>query len=220
MQELRTPLVGFKWLTNWPGVALAPRGDGRSVMLLPGYMAGEKYMYPMKSYLSFLGYRAMDWGQGVNKGNVFRYTEQVILSLEKHAEDFGQPTSLVGWSLGGVIARNVTRERPDLVRETITFGTPIIGGPKYTAAGARYATKEKLDLDAFEEHVHDLNAEGLDRPCTSIFSKTDGIVPWLSSQDPYNDHTNHIEVPGTHLGMGYNPHVWKAVAKSLAANKD
>ena len=97
------------------------------------------------------------------------------------------------------------------MREVITLGTPIIGGPKYTAAAERFARSEDLELE-----VHDRNSIGIKQPVTSIYSRLDGVVGWRASVDVYNEHARNIEVYSSHFGIGANGQVWCLIADTLA----
>ena len=140
--ELRAPLDWASLLLCAPQLLTAPRGDGRPVMLLPGYGGDEGSMRPLARYLKYLGYDVYDWGIGRNRGNVEAYINLIGKRVRKiHDELDGKPITLIGWSLGGVVAREVARLYETNVREVITMGTPIIGGPKYTAVAHRFAEK-------------------------------------------------------------------------------
>ncbi len=214
--ELRAPLDWATLLFRAPSLARAPRGDGRPVMLLPGYGTSESSMRPLGRYLTFLGYDVHEWGLGRNRGQVDRYT-QLVGERTTDIQDRlgGVPLTLIGWSLGGVIARETARLFPDSVREVITLGTPIIGGPKYTAAAERFARMSNIDLDEFELEVHERNSAGISQPVTSIYSKLDGVVGWRASIDVYNEHARNIEVNSSHFGIGANARVWHLIAETL-----
>ncbi|MEM9056094.1 MAG: alpha/beta hydrolase [Pseudomonadota bacterium] len=215
--ELRAPLDWATVLLYAPSLACAPRGDGRPIMLLPGYGTDERSMRPLGRYLRYLGYRVQDWGIGRNRGAVDRHVEQVGRRLEEGREAVdGEPVTLIGWSLGGVVAREVARRYEPLVREVITLGSPIIGGPKYTAVGKRYAESAGLDMDTFEVEVHARNSIGLKQPVTSIYSKLDGVVGWRASVDVYNAQARNIPVLSSHFGIGVNGRVWRLIADTLA----
>lgn len=217
--EARTPLhVPFLFLKAF-SLYSAPKGDGRAVVLLPGYLTDKYSMYPLKSYLSYLGYDVFDWSVGRNKGHVEEYAAlelEHILQLKQSSKH--QSFTLIGWSLGGVIAREIARQAPESVAEVITMGSPITGGPKYTAPGQRYIKQMGVDIDELEQKILEHNQMGLSQPVTSIFSKTDGIVSWEASLDIYNEHAQNIEVSGTHLGMGLNAQVWLTIAHVLAGS--
>lgn len=127
----------------------------------------------------------------------------------------GEKVILIGWSLGGVLTREVARLFPDAVEQVLTLGTPIVGGPKFTSVGKRYAKLNNIDLEKFELDVHQRNSIGLTQPVTSIYSKSDGIVSWQASVDTYNQHASNIEVTGSHIGLGINPKVWLTIADVL-----
>jgi predicted esterase YcpF (UPF0227 family) len=129
----------------------------------------------------------------------------------------GDKITLIGWSLGGVLTREVARLFPDIVQEVLTLGTPIVGGPKFTSVGERYAKLNNIDLEAFELDVHQRNSIGLTQPVTSIYSKSDGVVAWQASVDIYNQQAVNIEVDGSHMGLGVNPKTWLTIADVLGA---
>ena len=216
--EVRAPLDWASILLRAPQLALAPRGDGRPVMLIPGYQTNETSMRPLGKYLEFLGYDVYDWGNGRNRGDVEGDIRRVGRRSELiHTDRDGQPVTLIGWSLGGVAAREAARLFEPFVREVITLGTPIIGGPKYTVVGAQFAEKSGLNLDEFEKEVHQRNSIGIKQPVTSIFSKTDGVVGWRASVDIYNEQAQNVEVNSSHFGLGANGKVWRLIANQLAS---
>ncbi len=215
--ELRAPLDWATLLTGAPGLARAPRGEGKPVMLIPGYRADESSMRPLRRYLEFLNYDVYDWGRGRNLGDVDAYVDHVgERAREIQREVDGQAVTLIGWSLGGVIARETARLHPEVVREVITMGTPIVGGPKYTAVANRFAEIANIDLDEFEKEVHERNLIGIKQPVTAIYSKTDGVVGWRACIDIYNAHARNIEVNCSHFGLGANSRVWRIIADALA----
>ena len=210
--ESRAPLEGLSLLASLPWLATAPRGDGHSVLIAPGFGAGEVSVTPMVRFLERLGYAAGPWGLGRNGGQVMTYVEALVERLSSRSEP---PISLIGWSLGGVIVREVARELPDRVRQVITLGSPVVGGPKYTRVGNWFWGSPE-DLDRLEAQIHERNLRGIHVPVTSIYSRTDGVVAWRASVDHYNAHAVNLPVPGSHLGLGVNPVVWRHLAKLLA----
>lgn len=211
--ELLLPLDMAGFALHAPSLLFAPRGDGRPVMLLPGYGASEISMEPLSRFLSWLGYSPDHWDQGRNRGDVGQYSSAIA---DRLTTTNIPPVTLIGWSLGGVVAREVARRMPGQVREVITMGTPIIGGAKYTSVGRRFADQQSLDLDRFEQEVHARNLQGLACPITAIYTDRDGVVSPASSQDIYNPQTRMVKVGGGHLGLGINPRVWRIIADTLA----
>jgi pimeloyl-ACP methyl ester carboxylesterase len=214
--EARAPLEFASLGLNFHSLSTAPKGDGRPVMLVPGYLASDISMRPLGAYLTHLDYKVFYPEMGRNMGKVNTDMRRLGNRAESIcAELDGHKVTLIGWSLGGVITREAARLFPDAVREVITLGTPIIGGPKFTSVGKQYVTANNIDLDAFELDVHHRNSIGFKQAITSIYSKTDGVVGWQASVDTYNKHANNIEVSSSHLGLGVNPQVWKIIAETL-----
>lgn len=215
--EARAPLEGLGLLAAWPWLATMPRGDGRPVLLAPGYGASDLSMRPLLRYLCWLGYDARPWGLGRNLGKVEQYVRTLAEHLRGGRGGSGDATlTLIGWSLGGVIAREVARECPERVRELITIGTPVVGGPRYTRVAELFARLEHVDLEHLERRIHERNLRPLTCPLTCIYSKSDGIVAWRAAIDRYNPQARNVRVTGSHLGLGLNPLVWRVIALTLA----
>lgn len=215
--ELSLPVDLFRFGLQWPRLVTAPRGDGRPIYLIPGYGGSELSMRPLEGFLNQINYDVADWSLGRNKGSVDPDIARFIEVAEaRFADNGGQAFTLIGWSLGGIIARETARQCPHLVREVITMGTPIIGGPKYTSPGQRYAKSANIELDQFEREVHDRNSIGFDQPLTVLYSNRDGIVGPDIAKDIYNPQARNIRVDGGHLGLGFNPKVWRIIADTLA----
>lgn len=218
LREFGTPLEFLRFPGAIPSLLDVPRGDGRSIILLPGYQSPEIAMRPLAIYLNAIGYRAETWGLGVNTGNVDGLAESFGARLVEISEVRREPITVIGWSLGGVIARETARLNQDHVREIVTLGTPLIGGPKYTSVGAVFARQNGIDLDEFEKYVHEINSLGLPQPITSIYSKSDGVVGWKAAIDVYNPQARNIEIRSTHFGLGTNSRAWKIIAETLGAS--
>jgi pimeloyl-ACP methyl ester carboxylesterase len=224
LTELPRALAEFgsiPWVS--PILMQAPKGDGHPVMLLPGFMAGDMSMKPLKRYLDKLGYNSFHWELGRNLGPraIGTNGEKLIARLEEIHKETGKKVSLVGWSLGGTLARQLSRRRPDLVRQVISLGSPITGSPKSTNAWRAYQvlTGQKVDDPSVQEQLSESH-QVPPVPSTAIFSKHDGIVAWQNSREPRSKHTDNIEVRGSHCGLGVNPAVLWAVADRLALTED
>ena len=126
-------------------LARLPRAHGQTVVLIPGFGTTDHWLWPLGRYLTWLGYRVEGWGLGRNSGRVPQLVPKVVKRIETLSAEDGEPLHLVGWSLGGYLAREAARERPELVRNVITFGSPVVGGPKYTATASHYI-KHGFDL--------------------------------------------------------------------------
>lgn len=196
-----------------PALARAPRGDGGRVVLLPGWGAPEATMRPLQAYLRALGHDAVGWGQGVNRGRPEEDRDALLARLDAGAQG-DEPVALVGWSLGGVIAREVARERPDRVRAVVTYGSPAVGGPTYTVGASSFGEAECRRAEAL---VTELDAQRPIRvPITAIFTRQDGVVDWRAAIDRASPRVRHVEVVSSHMTLGLDPDVWLTVARALA----
>ena len=212
--EVRAPLEYVASVALSPWLRRAPRGDGHAVLVLPGLGANDVSTAPMRRFLGSLGYAAHPWKQGFNFGprsGVLRSCSQTLRAL---AQQHGAPVSLVGWSLGGLYARELAKLHPELSRCVVTLGTPFTGHPKATNAWRFYEY-------ASGQSVHDPQQLAQMRvtptiPTTSIFSRSDGIVAWRCSLNPDGPLSENIEVPASHVGLGLNPIALYALADRLA----
>jgi hypothetical protein len=118
----------------------------------------------------------------------------------------GKRVSLVGWSMAGVISREVALHQPQWIRREITMGSPITGGPEDTAFANQLAS-EGVDLDAIAAHIHyrQRMSPPMRVPVTAIFSRRDGVVAWQACIDQVNQSVEHVEVKSSHLGFGFDP---------------
>ncbi len=139
-----------------------------------------------------------------------RATDQILA----RSKEIGEPVVLIGWSLGGYVAREVARELPAHVAKVITLGAPVIGGPKYTRA-ASFFKKKGFDMEWIESEVEKRNRKPITQPITAIFSKTDAVVDWRAALDKVSPNVAHIQIDAAHLGMGFNANIWKLIELSL-----
>jgi pimeloyl-ACP methyl ester carboxylesterase len=214
LQELRLPFDVLGWGPAW---LTLPRGRAkvvRTVMLLPGFGGGPRSLVALKRYLLIRGHHVVDWGLGRNTGRV----QQLLAALEGRVEalvrEAAEPAVLVGWSLGGYIARELAREHPELVRRIVTLGSPVVGGPRFTAT-ARWYVAQGIDLDQVERAVKQRYARPLQTPVVAIYSKRDGVVAWQACIDRWSPNVRNVEVDVSHLGMGFAPRVLRIVAEEV-----
>jgi pimeloyl-ACP methyl ester carboxylesterase len=212
-------LAGFELWSHYASrglMALLPKGDGHTVVVLPGFLASDVSTRPLRRVLGNLGYDALGWELGRNlKFDEEREEDLTNLVLDAY-ERQGKPVSLVGWSLGGVFSRELAKQHPDKVRMVITLGTPFNGDTHGSRA------RPIFTMINGEPEVN--NAEMLNQlhvappvPTTSIFTKSDGIVPWpMSIQGGDTGDFENVQVPASHLGIGVNPIAISVVADRLA----
>ncbi len=210
-------LGALPWAT--PLLMRAPKGDGHPVLVLPGFMTSDRSTTTLRRYLDRLGYQSFGWELGRNLGPkaIGDEGEKLVARLEEIFEQTGQKVSLVGWSLGGLMARIIARRRPDMVRQVITLGSPIGGSPTATNAWRLYQlmTGQKVTDKGAQDQIREGQGKS-PVPSTAIFTKSDGVVAWQICLEPKAENTDNIEVLGSHCGLGVNPVVLYAVADRLA----
>lgn len=205
---------------HWFEMPWLPRGNGAPVLVMPGFMAGDGSTAVLRGFLRTLGYRVHGWGLGRNGGDVLRLRREMTAKVEELNRTHGGPVRLIGWSLGGVVAREVARARPDLVHSVITMGTPVLGGPKYTAVASMYGRMFGQDMDTIERLIAANNKRPIKVPVTAMYTRNDSVVAWEACIDPDGTHIEHIDVGTTHLGFGFNPDVFRIIARRLGRNAD
>jgi len=197
-------------------IADAPRGRGEPVLVVPGFATDDGWTARLRDFLAAIGYEALGWGLGRNRGNVPKLIPAVVERVEALAGERVVPLKLVGWSLGGYLAREAARERPQLVERVITLGAPVVGGPSYTASAPMYLRKG-YDLDVIGAAVLERERRPLIVPVFAVFSRSDGVVAWRACIDTFaNPRVEHHELGSSHLGLVGSPRVFELVAELLA----
>jgi hypothetical protein len=201
----------------------APRGEG-PVLVLPGFLASDVSTEPLRRYLKALGYDAYGWDNGRNLGGVTRMRHALRRRLTSIYERTGRRVAIVGWSLGGIYARMLALDAPEMTRSVITLGSPLSRDPNSSNVSGLYeavtgegrSVEEKMARGLFA-HAYDRIAGDLEVPATSIYSKLDGVVNWRACLVRENERAENIEVLGaSHVGLGVNAAVLWAVADRLA----
>ena len=212
--EGRAPWEFGATLAAYSIVNLAPCGDGHPVLVFPGLAAGDFTTVVMRNFLKSRGYASQAWEQGLNLGPRPGVVEACIARVRQLQAEHGRNVSFIGWSLGGIYAREIAKMVPDVVRQVISLGTPFAENPRATNAWRLYqlVSGERMPDQARIAELKKTPAV----PTTSIFSRTDGIVPWQCSIEKETARSENIEVFASHVGMGMNPAALYAIADRLA----
>ncbi len=209
-------------LLEYLGSHVAPKpvevGDGHPVVVYPGLGAGAFNTSQLRSFLKDSGFMVHDWEGGVNTGPE-GILDDWLGTLDERVGELhrahGRKVSLIGWSLGGVYAREIAKRCPAAVRQVITLGTPFAS----LAGGNHAGTVYKL-LNRDRTHLPpELQArlrETPPVPTTSIYSKTDGIVSWRGCLEKRTTTSESVEVAASHLGMVSHPEVLRVIVNRLA----
>jgi len=199
-----------------PLLMRAPRGDGHPVLTLPGFLASDLSMAPMRRYLTELGYETHAWRMGRNTGGVAHMQSALFDRLKQIHADTGRKISIVGWSLGGIYARHLALQAPDMVRCVVTLGSPFANDVRATNATRLYEALSGETIEANSE-LQQAIAGDLPVPATSMYSKSDGIVNWRTCLLRLSDTAENIEVRlASHVGFGVNAAALWALADRLA----
>ncbi len=198
-------------------LAAGPAGDGRPVLVLPGLGVGDLSTGALRRFLRRRGFDCRGWGLGRHRPLVADTLARMLPRLEGFAAEVGGRVALVGWSLGGIVARELARMRPDLVSRVVTLGTPVVGGARGTALAA-IARLYGWDLDEIDWAVAAVERTPIRVPVVSIFSRRDGIVGWRAAIDRRTPGVEHFEAASCHWALGLDPDVLQTVAARLAAD--
>lgn len=208
--EFGTYALGAPLLRRW-----LPEGD-RPVFVMPGFLAGDSSTVPLRRTLDQLGHSTYGWELGRNLGPTPEILDGIVERLDHLNQRHGE-IDLVGWSLGGIFARELARIAPHAVRQVITLGSPFqIDTPTDSNAAAMYRALSHLHAPELEMRVPAYVREPLEVPATSIYTRTDGIVRWHHCLNHDEPTTENVEVFGSHCGLGYNLAALIVVADRLA----
>ncbi len=195
------------------------QGDGHPVLVLPGFMATDTSTVPLRKYINDLGYAAYSWDLGRNTAKL-KFIDILLERIEEIYEEHGEPVSLIGWSLGGVFARQLAKVKPEVIRQVITLGSPFLGVHQPNNVAWVY------NLVSGGKRIKDLDPELFENlplpapvPTTAIYTKEDGIVPWEMCIEEEDEIHQNIQVRGSHLGLGVNPSVLEIIANRLLFSK-
>ncbi len=186
------------FLSALPLLSLAPRGDGHPVLVLPGLVTSDVSTRPLRSFLKRQGYAVSGWGLGRNFGPRPGIQQGMLTLLRELNETSGRKVSIVGWSLGGVYARQLAKMEPDLVRSVITLGSPFAAGPKSTNAWRVYEIASGRRADEEDARFGGALSATPPVPTTAIFSRTDGICAWQGCMEQTSATSESIEVESSH----------------------
>jgi pimeloyl-ACP methyl ester carboxylesterase len=204
------------YLAARPLISRLPRGDGHPVLVLPGLLADDISTRTLRAVLRRLGYDAQGWGLGRNIGPTAACVKGTHDLLAHLSDKHQRPVSLIGWSLGGIFARDLARQSPESVRQVITLGSPF----RLARNSQSRATKvfDRFSHLHVEHRTLPLESESipLTVPATSIYSHYDGIVHWQTCLNTPGERCENIAVMASHLGLGHHPASIWAVADRLA----
>jgi pimeloyl-ACP methyl ester carboxylesterase len=184
------------------------------VLVLPGLGTSDWSTRVLRRWLRRAGFDPRGWGLGLHRPRVDRTLHRLLPQLEHLAAERFEPIFLVGWSLGGLVARELARLRPDLVRGVVTLGTPVRGGFRLTALATFYRL-QGYDPREAERLLEAVQRVPLRVPVLAILSRQDGIVAWEAAVDPWNPAVEHRLASSCHWGLGLDPEGIEAICDQL-----
>src|SRR3954469_25395246 len=199
-----------------PLLSLAPRGDGHPVLVLPGLVASDTSTRPLRSFLKSRGYAVSGWRQCRNLGLRHGVQNAMVDLVQELNDTHGRTVSLVGWSLGGLYARQLAKMMPERVRWLTPLGSLFATGPKATNAWRVYEMASGRRADEEDARFGAALSATPPVPTTAIFSRTDGVCAWQGCMEKTSATSESIEVESSHCGMGHHPAAVYAVADRLA----
>jgi pimeloyl-ACP methyl ester carboxylesterase len=212
--EARAPWEHAAMIAAQPLLALTPRGDGHPVLVLPLMFGNDLSTLPLRTFLASRGYAVSAWQLGTNFGPRSGVFDACLARLQTLRQRHGRRVSLIGWSLGGLYARALALTAPEAVRMAISLGTPISADPPPARLWRAY-TRMTGDAMGLPETLGALDRP-LPVPATSVYSRSDGIVPWRQSLEPAAPCSESVEVISSHLGLAAHPLCLDVIADRLA----
>ena len=185
----------------------------KPVVVVPGMGGSDLSTRSLRVFLRSTGLTAYGWEQGRNHGNL----RKMLPPLEDHISSLAEknePLILIGWSLGGILTREIARRIPQHVKAVCCLGTPIVGGAQHTIYASLYK-RRGFDLAEIAQKFEQRERVPLSVPSHVIYSKNDGIVHWGACLDPYNSHTTEKEVTAPHFSLGFSIEVYQEIARWL-----
>lgn len=220
IMELRAFAELGAYVPSLPLLKQVPKGDGHPVLVYPCFLGNDRWTIPLRAFLKSHNYKVYGWRLGRNHGYSPAMDEhmqrQVIAISRKHKAK----VSLIGWSLGGVYAREIARSVPDCVRQVITLGSPFNYPQKASNLAWLYDIISGERIEQVDHRLFSRMLKPPPVPSTAIFSRNDGVVAWPCSMEREGRQTDNIEVRGSHCGLGHNPLALYAIGDRLAQAED
>ncbi len=201
--EARAGLELGAWLAALPIMRRKIAGQPHPVLVIPGFFASDTATWPLRHLLHRWGHRALGWELGRNLGAKPGTFDHLLRMIEATAVAADQRVSLIGWSLGGIFARELSRTRPDLVRCVVSLGSPIHGPESSSLAPLFKRLNPRAKAPSPDAQRNRIQSPPV--PCTAIYTRSDGIVHWRAALEPAGQRTENIRVLGSHMGLAHNP---------------
>jgi pimeloyl-ACP methyl ester carboxylesterase len=186
--------------------------DGEKLMVLPGFLATDRTTLGLQRGLARAGYRVTGWGLGLNTGVQEDTLDRIAARIERFAQ--GGKVTLVGWSLGGIYAREAAKLRPDLVSKVVTLGSPFSGDRRSNNAWRLYELIARHPVD--QPPIETVLEEKPPVPTLAIWSRRDGVVAVCAARGEPGERDAELELDCSHMGFAVSGRGIRAVAAAVA----
>ena len=218
--EMRTVFEAGGFAMSFPWLQTTAKGDGHPVLVLPGFLATDFSTKLLRTFLKSRNYKPYGWRLGRNLGRHSHPETACGPAIIKRLTDIhqwhGEKVTLIGWSLGGIYARELARIHPDRVRQVITMGSPFGHNKRANHAIKIFEKTSGYQLSDMCPNLIRNMPLPPPVPSTSFYSKSDGITAWQCCLEEVSETTQNIEINSSHLGYGHHPAVMWALADRLA----
>ena len=214
LAELRALPEFLRYRRDRASLRDLPAGDRHPVMVFPGLAASDRLTAPLRANIAAYHYPVVGWELGINFGLRRGLLETMLTRVRIWSDRYGCKATLIGWSLGGLYARELAKRDPGRVRQVITLGTPSVGSLRANNAWRLYEAlnDHKVDNPPLDTRLDECPPV----PISSIYSRDEGIVPPEAVMVPKGQKRENIGVDGSHLGLPWNPQVIRIVLDRLA----
>lgn len=183
------------------------------VMVLPGFLSGDWATRTLRSDLRRAGFRCYGWGLGFNRGATADIIERIDGRVEWIINRTGRTPALVGWSLGGIYAREYAKRHPDKVARVVTLGSPFSGSRRANRAWRLYYLVARHPVDRPPIDFHPAPRPAV--PTFALWSTRDGVVAAASARGLPHESDHQVEVDCSHMGFAYAPASVAAIVTAL-----
>jgi pimeloyl-ACP methyl ester carboxylesterase len=193
--------------------SLTERGpaDGPRLMVIPGFLATDRTTLGLQRALAKAGFRVTGWGLGLNTGVKANTLDRIVARIERFGG--GRPVILVGWSLGGVYAREAAKVRPDLVAKVITLGSPFSGDRRSNNAWRLYELVARHPVD--DPPIATVVEEKPPVPTLALWSRRDGIVAVAAARGEAGERDRHLELDCSHMGFAVSARAYPKIVEAI-----
>lgn len=210
MESFRTTTHYYRYLNHTPKTS---PNKNIPIIVFPGFLTGDWSTYPLRNHLNTRGFRAYGWGQGTNDGFSLKKLRDLSALIDRLHKKHKQPVILIGWSLGGLYARELSRMSPS-VSKVVTLASPFANlfANYFVDAYQIINNESPKGLAVIAEMIK----TPLKVPSLNLYTKYDGVVHWMSCFHDGDELATAIEVKTSHTGMGFEPKVFEHIVKFIS----